>query len=462
MKRTVRFVSSALALILIASMILSACTPAAAPAPAQPQAPAPAAATKAPEPAKAAPADKPVTLTIWGGFPEMEPFYKYAAEQYKKEHPNVTVDVVSQPLREFEQKLSATIPADTAADLIEISMYANQKFIEAGLIPELPANVKAFTEEKGRYTDFILKTNTFKGKRYGLPLFMGRTALYWNKAMFKEAGLDGPPTTFAQMAEYAKKLAKYDANGVLTRSGHSLRLFGQGSGVAEKFWFVLYPMGGTILEEVNGKYKAGYNNDAGRKALKFYIDAIYKDKWDSLEIKHDAEAFQLGLTAMFFRESNVIGTLAKQAPNLEYDTAPVPKDMRWGRITNPVFLYVTRGSKNADVAWDFALFMVKPEMQAWMLDNVGWFPVRQDIDLTASLNKKPPFKAFVMKDPGYDEYGYPVIGPFDEVATKLAERLVTAFANKSLLDNPAGIAKVLDDAAKETNDILKKAGLLAE
>jgi multiple sugar transport system substrate-binding protein len=67
-----------------------------------------------------------------------------------------------------------------------------------------------------------------------------------------------------------------------------------------------------------------------------------------------------------------------------------------------------------------------------------------------------------MKDAGYDEYGYPVIGPFDEVMTKLAERLVAAYANKSLLDNPAGIAKVLEDAAKETNDILKKAGLLAE
>jgi len=455
-----RPVPFALAVILIASMFLATCTPAPVPA-AQPAAPA--AVTKSPEaPKAAAPSDKPVTISIWGGFPEMEPFYKYAAEQYKKDHPNVTVEIVTTSLREFEQKLSATIPADTAADLIEISMYANQKFIEAGLIPELPANVKAFTEEKGRYTDFILKTNTFKGKRYGLPLFMGRTALYWNKTMFKEAGLDGPPTTFAQMAEYAKKLAKYDANGVLTRSGHSLRLFGQGSGVAEKFWFVLYPMGGTIVEEVNGKYKAGYNNDAGRKALKFYIDAIWKDKWDSLEIKHDTEAFQLGLTAMYFRESNVIGTLAKQAPNLEYDTAPVPKDVRWGRITNPVFLYVTRGSKNADVAWDFALFMVKPEMQAWMLDNVGWFPVRQDIDLTASLNKKPAFKAFVMKDPGYDEYGYPVIGPFDEIATKLAERLVAAYANKSLLDNPDGIAKVLDDAAKETNDILKKAGLLAE
>ncbi len=406
----------------------------------------------------------PVTLSLWSGYPEMEPFYKYAAEQYKKSHPEVEVNVLAQPLREFEQKLSATIPSDTAADIIEISMYANQKFIEAGLIPELPAKVKDYFMVPGRYSDFAKNNNTYKGKIYGLPIFQGRTALYWNKAMFKEAGLTAAPKTFAEMAEFAKKLAKTDASGNLTRSGHSLRLSGQGSGVAEKFWFVLYPMGGTILEEgkEKGKYHAGYNNDAGRKALKYYIDAIHVDKWDSHAIKHDAEAFELGMTAMFFRESWVIGDIAKKAPTLEYDTAPVPTDMRWGRITNPVNLYVTRSSKNADTAWDFAMFMNEPANLTWLLDNVGWLPVRQDVDLASVYAKKPQFKSFTMNDPKYEEFGYTVIAAFDEVMTKFAERLVSAFLDKSLANNPQGIEKVIADAANETNEILKKAKLYSE
>jgi multiple sugar transport system substrate-binding protein len=462
MKRIVRFAPHALALVLMASMALSACAP--APEPAQPQAPAPAATAKAPEATKAAsPSDKPVTLTLWGGFPEMEPFYKYVAEAYKKEHPNVTVEVLTHPLREFEQKLSATIPSDTASDIIEISMYANQKFIEAGLIPELPANVKAFMDEKGRYSDFLHANNTYKGKKYGLPLFVGRTALYWNKDMFKEAGLDGPPKTQKEAAEFAKKLAKSDAAGTLTRAGHSLRLSGQGSGVAEKWWFILWPLGGTIVKDAgNGKYCAGYNNDAGRQALKFYIDAVHVDKYDSHALKHDAEAFELGLAAMLLRESWVIGDIAKKAPNLNYDTAAVPSAERWGRITNPVNLYVTRSAKNPDVAWDFAMFMMKPEHMNWLLEKVGWLPAREDVDLSAVLTKIPQFKAFVMKDPKYEEYGYPVIAPFDEIMTKLAERLVAAYLDKSLANNADGIAKTIDAAATETNEILKKAGLYAE
>jgi len=405
-----------------------------------------------------------VTLSIWSGYPEMEPFYKHAAEQYKKLHPNVEVTVLAQPLREFEQKLSATIPSDTASDIIEISMYANQKFIEAGLIPELPQNVKDYFMAPGRFSDFAKNNNTYKGKLYGLPIFQGRTALYWNKAMFKEAGLKEAPKTFAEMAEYAKKLVKTDASGNMTRSGHSLRLSGQGSGVAEKFWFVLYPMGGTILEEgkEKGKYHAGYNNEAGRKALKYYIDALYVDKWDSHMIKHDTEAFELGLTAMFFRESWVIGDIAAKAPTLEYDTAPVPRDVRWGRITNPVNLYVTRTCKNPDVAWDFAMFMNEPDNLVWLLDNVGWLPVRQDVDLSSVYAKKPQFKAFTMSDPKYEEFGYTVMASFDEVMTKLAERLVAAYLDKSLANNPSGIDKAISDAANETNEILKKAKLYSD
>ena len=54
----------------------------------------------------------------------------------------------------------------------------------------------------------------------------------------------------------------------------------------------------------------------------------------------------------------------------------------------------------------------------------------------------------------------PPIGPIDEIQTRLAERLVAAFTDANLIDNPDGIAKVLSDAAKETDDILKREGLL--
>jgi multiple sugar transport system substrate-binding protein len=106
--------------------------------------------------------------------------------------------------------------------------------------------------------------------------------------------------------------------------------------------------------------------------------------------------------------------------------------------------------------------MNDPANLTWLLDNVGWLPVRQDVDLASVYAKKPQFKSFTMNDPKYEEFGYTVIAAFDEVMTKFAERLVSAFLDKSLANNPQGIEKVIADAANETNEILKKAKLYSE
>ncbi len=433
-----------------ASAALASCTPAAT---------TPAAAPAAGATTQPAVAKGPVKLTMWSGYPEMDPFYRKAADDFTKANPNVTIEITSYPLRDYEQKLAATLSSDTAADVIEAT--AMTRYIEAGLIPELPAKVKEFAKAPGRFDAELLRDLTAGDKIYGLLIRQTQKALFYNTKMFKEAGLSGPPKTFEEMMEQSKKLTKLDAAGNVVRSGHSLRLFGAGSGVAEKFWFVLWPAGGDLLEQVGDKWRAGYNNDGGRAAVKYYIDMVHKYKCDDLKLKHDTEAFQLEQTAMFFRESNVIGDTKKKAPNLEYDTAPIPKWNRWGTLKLANQIYVTRSCKNPDAAWDYALFMQQPEYVNFMISAVGWTPARQDVDYSAAMKDAPQFKGFLFKDPEYKSYLTPRVAQFDEIETKFAERLVTAFADASLVDNPTGIAKAIADAAAETNEILRKANVLA-
>jgi hypothetical protein len=61
----------------------------------------------------------------------------------------------------------------------------------------------------------------------------------------------------------------------MTRSGISLRLSGQGSGIGEKWRFILEPAGGSLITQTkSGKWHQNYDNDAGRGATQFYIDAV--------------------------------------------------------------------------------------------------------------------------------------------------------------------------------------------
>jgi hypothetical protein len=106
--------------------------------------------------------------------------------------------------------------------------------------------------------------------------------------------------------------------------------------------------------------------------------------------------------------------------------------------------------------------MLSDDNQRWMFDKVGWLPCRADVDYSEILSRKPQMKAFIEIPQGYDEYGYIPILEFDEVLTKLAERLATAFLDASLANNPAGISRVISDAADETNTILRRANMFAD
>jgi multiple sugar transport system substrate-binding protein len=332
------------------------------------------------------------------------------------------------------------------------------KFIAGGLIPANPDNVVQYMKQPGRFPRALVDDNLASdGKHYGLNYFQGRHVVFWNKDMFKAAGLSAGPGTMQELVSFAQKTAKRDAQGNLTVSGLSLRLSGGGSGVGEKFWMWLYPNGGSIIERTaSGKYHAGYNNDAGLTTLKGYLDMVWKLKVDDHKIKHDAEAFALGQTAMFARESWVIGNLKKNAPTLQYDTVPMPKGVRWGDLATGVNLYVSRSSKAAATAWDFCLFLNNDASLRTLIDESGWLPQRLDADLKASLDKEPRYKAFLFSDPNYQIYTYPPLPEYDEILTKFAERMVKAFLDPSLVDNTAAMRKILADAAEETNSILKR------
>ena len=60
----------------------------------------------------------------------------------------------------------------------------------------------------------------YKGKRCALPLLADVYGFYYNKALFKKAGLTGPPKTMQELTAYAKKLTVKNADGSLKVVGY--------------------------------------------------------------------------------------------------------------------------------------------------------------------------------------------------------------------------------------------------
>ncbi|WP_430260501.1 ABC transporter substrate-binding protein [Neorhizobium sp. IRS_2294] len=399
------------------------------------------------------------TLTVWSGYPEMAPFYQHVADGMKAAHPDLEVKVEAIALREHEKRvaLGLTGGGQDGVTVIELSGSTATRYLENDLLPEAPSDISTFVKDPKNFGTFFSDIASSNGKVYGVPLFRGQGSLFYNTDMFKAAGLTTPPKTMEEFTEYAKKLTQRDASGKATVSGWSLRLSGGGQGIAEKFWTNLHQFGGAILVPAGeGKWKTDFANEAGRKALKQYLDLVFTQKSVTPEMPADADAFERGQTAMFIRESWVIGDIAKKAPGLKYATAPLPT----GSIALPTNLYVA--GEDGKVGWEFAKAANSPENLVWLLQNVGWLPNRAGIDYTSVTAKQPAFTAFVDYPTSYKFFTLPSIGPIEEVLTRVAAQLVVAFADASMATDDAKIDAFLKKTSDEVNTILDREGLLTK
>lgn len=398
-------------------------------------------------------------ITVWSGYPEMQPFYEHVAEGLKATHPDLTVKVEAIALREHEKRVALGVTSGGAAEVIELATSTATRYLDNALFQPAPEAVAKFVADPANFNAFFRDSASYDGKVMALPLFRGQSALYYNTDMFKAAGLTAPPKTMADYDAYAEKLTQRDASGKPTVTGWSMRLSGGGQGIAEKFWINMFQYGGNLLEQQpDGKWKATFAGKAGHDALKQYLHNLYQTKTVAVESPADADAFERKQTAMFIRESWVIGDIASKAPDLKYATATLPM----GSIVAPVNLYVTATGDAAKAAWDFAMATNDPANQLWLLDNVGWLPNRLGLDYSAILKAKPVLAAFVDLPKDYKFFSLPNIGPADEVLTRVAAQLTTAFGMPNLAGDDAAIDKFLTAAQDEANSILKREGILAE
>ncbi|MGP1507502.1 MAG: ABC transporter substrate-binding protein [Sphaerochaeta sp.] len=408
------------------------------------------------------------SIKLWLGWPSLENIFKQIKADFEAANPNVELEITAMSVRDLEQKLAVSLPSGSGPDILITSEYIIPRYIGMGYIATPPASVVDFVENN--FDELVKSINKFKGpedseeKIYGVPHIGIARVQYVNLSLMKELGLNPvTPTTWEEQMKIAKAMTQYDSNGNITRSGMSLRIFGGGSGIGEKFMIKLVQAGGSFVgRTADGKWKAAYNSEAGVDTLEYYINALYKYKVDSFEAKHDTEAFVNGLTGMYDRELFPITDIHSRAPEIEFATAPMPGYKFRGTVYSTESYFVSQSSKNKDIAWDFIIFCQKEEYVKRFFVERGWIPPRTDIDFSDIYAIYPEFKAAYEFPEGYKFWVYPKLVECDEIITKFAEHLVDIFKNTSLLDNRDGMMSVLNELAKETNEILKENGNLGE
>jgi multiple sugar transport system substrate-binding protein len=152
----------------------------------------------------------------------------------------------------------------------------------------------------------------------------------------------------------------------------------------------------------------------------------------------------------------------KKNPSLDYGVAQIPA---WaaGQPKKTLLqhngLYVSGKSKNAAAAYAFMLFLTNPANSVMLTQSSGWVAARSDVDWSPLVQKIPQYAGFVSPPADMQYYLEPVLGPWNEIQTRLADQLPAAFVDASLKDNPQKVADTVKKWAAQTDAILKEAGL---
>ncbi|MDO3411769.1 ABC transporter substrate-binding protein [Saccharibacillus sp. CPCC 101409] len=192
-----------------------------------------------------------------------------------------------------------------------------------------------------------LKELTYQDKLYGLPLTVDTRALFYNKKMLAEAGME-PPKTWDDLETAAKAMTKWNGNK-LTTAGMSL-------GDPGLFSMYIQQAGGSMLTEDN---KVNVNTDAGKEVLNFWgrlmnEDKVYKVGFEE-GLGEGADAFVTGKVAMLYTGPWMLSTYDKYGKDLEYGIVPPvtgPNGDKGGNMGG-FGLVIPQGSKHPDEAWEF-------------------------------------------------------------------------------------------------------------
>lgn len=272
----------------------------------------------------------------------------------------------------------------------------------------------------------------YQGSYFCLPWGTDTYALFWNKDLFEEAGLDPeqPPQTLEELAEMAKQLTKIEADGTLSQIGF----------VPDFSWshLDLYTamMGGWWYNEDGTEIT--FTSDAVVNALKweqqFYcnsdysVDEVQRFKSGFGDYSSPDHGFYAGKIAMMVEGEWQPGPnfIQKYKPELYYGVAPFPYPQANPERANTSVVsgsvaMIPSSAKNKEASAKLLAWMVSPEIVAEeMVANFN-LPSSAKAAEDPRFHENEKFEVFLnlMGDPNAKA---PVMSPINaEVETALGQ-----------------------------------------
>lgn len=363
-----------LTLVIITTLILTACSAAATSAPTQaggaPEATQPG---SAPATQPAASGGQPVEITFWywaeSDAPGADKWMADTVEAYKAVKPNVKVTVVPQSTDTLISAFQSATTASSGPDIA--SQWATGPVLgfvwQNALVPVSDYVPKTETDNW-----LNLNENTYNGKVWGAPMYLIGIGVMYNKDLFQKASVTPPSGDRWTWDEFMAACEKLKAAGIVPFAN------GDKNGYIGAWWFANVGIQGLDSTEdlrqavigkasfKDAKYTGWYKNldDMVKKGY-FNPDVM------SLDLDQGERQFWEGKAAMAWGTDGMIKQALTDLGEDKVGLMRAPK-LGTGKLadagnaTQSISFLITKWSKHPQEAADFLAFMHTPDrLTAW-------------------------------------------------------------------------------------------------
>jgi len=365
-------------------------------------------------------------------------------------------------------KLIASMPSGNVPTVAYMSEPYTQPMIDSGEITPIQEYIDQEDYDLSDFSLAAIAYYTVDDTLYAMPYGLAVPLMYYNKAPFREVGLDPnqPPRDLDEAQAASEKLIQRDSAGNITRSGFALDV---------SPWFLEVMLAGAgelYVNNDNGRAgfatEVAFDNEAGRKFFQWWHDMAEKGLLLNvgrgpsagvdalLAIGSKRAVMDLSISGALRSIVDVLATGGVQG--IEPGVAPVPgipgavPEGSPGVYTRSLWIMSARPEAERDGAWKFIRWLVEPEQQAEWFAGSGYLPVRNSAyDLPAAKDIiaqypefQTPVELFAKTATTTAALG-PLLGPFQQVRDAVAEAI------ESMLSGAASPDEAMEIAVKKGN-----------
>lgn len=265
-------------------------------------------------------ADTTLQLTEVITSPQRTELLKGMIARFEAANPGVKVEVTSLPWGQAFEKLATMVQGGQIPDVVEmpdrwLALYANNDQLES-----LKPWMDQWPETKELTDRTIEFGSVVKDTPYMIPYGFYIRAMFWNKKLFKEAGMDGPPETMADFMEASKKISALGGG----KTGYCLR---GGPGATNGYMMMMANEYGSN-EWFDKDGNSMLDKPEAVAGLQFLVD-MYKNGYVSKDsvnwgFNEIVAGFYSGTCAMLDQDPDALIAVAEKMPKEDFAVAPMP------------------------------------------------------------------------------------------------------------------------------------------